>query len=391
MNSTSYGRRSALLLAVGLTGLTSVPAMAGGFSRGEANTDILFSDAPYSAESSVVFVSPGRTYSRLMGVSVDEDAYSDSFLIPNVALGMRIGDNLSCALTYTKPFGASATYSSAAQTAEYLTAVGNGDPFPNPTTKMKFSADEYGATCGVRLDAGPGRVHILGGVFLETFDYREDTWIGSVHLKDDGKVGYRLGAAYDIPEYAMRFQVMYRSEIKHDGDGEYTASDLATSLGIPDNLPAYGAGTLPQSVKISAQTGVAPGWLVYGSATWTDWSVLPNFSYTVTGLGTSNKVFNYSDGYTLQLGVGHEFNDKLAGTVNVTWDQGVGSGADITTDTWTLGLGAEYKATVGTVGVGVAVSYLTAGSQRAAKGATYDADANGDWAVAGGISYKIAF
>jgi long-chain fatty acid transport protein len=391
MKSKMLGRRRASLLAFGASSLIAMPAMAGGFSRGEANTDILFNENRYSAESYLVYVTPDRTYSKLMGQSVDEDGYSDSFVIPNVALSMRFNDNVSCALTYTKPFGASGTYSAAAQNAELVTAAANGDPLPNPTTKMKVSSDEYGATCDVRMEAGPGRMHFIGGLFVESFVYEEDTWVGDVRLKDNSELGYRLGFAYDIPEYALRVQLMYRSQVKHDGEGEFTATDYGMSLGIPSGLPAEGAGTLPQSVKLYAQSGVAPGWLVYGSVAWTDWSVLPDFSYTVTGLSTAHKIFNYSDSYTVQLGVGHEFNDKMSGTVNVTWDQGVGTGADISTDTWSLGLGAEYKAKVGTFGAGVSVSYLTSGTQRVSQGATYDADAKADWAAAVGISYKISF
>lgn len=170
--------------------------------------------------------------------------------------------------------------------------------------------------------------------------------------------------------------------MKHEGSGNYTSSEFAIQMG---------SGTLPQSVKLYAQTGVAPTWLVYGSATWTDWSVLQAFSYDVIGLGTATKVFNYTDGYTLQLGVGHDFDDRLSGTVNPTWDEGVGTGADITTDTWTLGLGAQYKTDAGTISLGGGLSYLTAASQHVASGATYDASADADWAVSGGISYALKF
>lgn len=368
-----------------------MPASAGGFSRGQANTDVLFSDERFTVDSQLIYVNPGRSFASLMGQPVQEGAYSDPFVVPQASVGFRFWSPLSCALTYTQPFGASATYSDQAQVAEYLTAAGNGDPFPNPTSKMKFSADEYGATCGVRFAAGPGNFYLLGGAFIETFDYKENTWIGSVHLKDGGALGYGIGVAYDIPEYAMRLQIMYRSEIKHEGDGTYTPSQLAIDNGITSNLPANGAGTLPQSLKINAQTGVAPGWLIYGSVEWTDWSVLQHFSYDVIGLGTANKIFNYSDGYTVQIGVGHDFTDKLAGTVNVTWDKGVGSGADITTDSWTLGVGAQYKTQIGTFGLGTALSYLEAGAQSVDNGATYDATAGADLAVGVGLSYSLQF
>lgn len=384
-------RASALAsgVAIGVCLLAS-GAAAGGFSRAEADTDILFTQGTVSLRSGAFVVSPSRGYATLMGEKANDGDYADSFWGVGVALKAKLGDNLSCALTPNEPFGASATYGEGAQNAEFLTATAQGI-LANPTTSMSFDSKEYAGTCAVRIPVGPGNFYAIGGAFYQTFDYREDTWLGNVRLKDKGEWGYRLGAAYDVPDYAMRFQLLYRSAVEHTATGVFTPSDLAAGLGIIDPLSAVGGGKLPQSLKLSAQTGVAPGWLVYGSVLWTDWSVLPSFDYTVSNLASSHRVFNYKDGYTVQVGVGHEFTDALSGTVNLTWDQGVGSGADITTDTWTVGLGAEYKTSIGTFGAGAALSYLTGGSQSALQGATYDATAKGDWAVAGGLTYLVEF
>ncbi|PYE86576.1 OmpP1/FadL family transporter [Phyllobacterium leguminum] len=384
--------RFALAVLAGALSLASSTALAGGFTRGEADTDILFMEGNYAIRSGGAYVSPRRTYSTLNGRSSSDSAYSDTFWVPGVALKAKLGSSpVTCALTYTQPFGVDATYGEQAQYAEAETATGQGLPLVNPTSKLSFSTDEYGATCAVRFDAGRGGLHLIGGLFYETFEYDEDTWFGSIHLEDDGGFGYRIGAAYDIPEYAMRFQLMYRSQVKHDAEGTFTPSELAASYGIIGNLPSVGGGTLPQSVKLSAQTGIAPGWLAYGSVTWTDWSALPYFRYDVENLAQSIKTFNYKDGYTIQVGVGHEFTQKLSGTVNLTWDQGVGSGADIATDTWTVGLGSEYKTEIGTFGLGVSFSYLTEGSQSETKGATFNATADDDWATAVGVSYSYSF
>ncbi len=386
-----YSARAVRGIAVGGVILISSSAFAGGFSRGEADTDILYGDADFGMRAGAVFASPGRSYATMMGNATSDDAYSDSFWIPSVGIKAKLGENLSCALTYTRSFGASATYGNAAQNAELITAIALGLPLANPTSRMEFSSDEYGATCDVHFDTGPGNLHLIGGVFLETFEYKEDTWFGSVDLKDNGSLGYRMGVAYDIPDYALRVQAMYRSEVEHDADGLFYPSALAVAQGVTMNLPTAGTGTLPQSFKLYVQSGVAPGWLAYGSVTWTDWSVLQTFSYDVSNLATSNKIFNYKDGYTVQMGVGHQFSDTLSGTINLTWDEGVGTKADIATDTWTLGVGGEYKTKYGTFGLGTAVSYLTSGSQTVADGATYDATADGDWAVAIGMTYAIEF
>lgn len=393
MNKQCYwqAHHFALATLVGVLSLAPYSALAGGFTRGEADTDILFIDGNYGLRTGAAYVSPSRTYSTLNGAPASDEAYSDAYWMPSIGIKATLGPGVACALTYTQPFGASATYGTDAQNAEATTAISQGLVVVNPTTAMQFSTDEYGATCDVRFDAGRGGFHLIGGAFLERFEYEEDTWFGSVRLKDDGAFGYRIGAAYDIPEYAMRFQVMYRSEVQHDAEGTFTPSALAVAAGVTSSLPTIGSGVLPQSVKLSAQSGVAPGWLVYGSVAWTDWSVLTNFKYDVSDLASSNKIFNYKDGYTIQVGVGHEFNESLSGTVNLTWDEGVGTGADITTDTWTVGVGGEYKTKLGTFGLGASVSYLTAGSQTEAAGATYNATADADWAAAVGVSYLVEF
>jgi len=376
---------------IGILTLAAWPAVAGGFSRGEADTDILFTDGNYGLRVGTVYVSPGRTYSTLNGRSSSDKAYSDEYWMSNIGIKAGLGSFGACALTYAQPFGASATYGVDAQNAELTTAISQGLPLANPTSRMAFETEEYGATCNVRFDVGRGGFYLIGGAFLETFKYREDTWFGSVRIEDSSAFGYRLGAAYDLPEYAMRFQLMYRSEVEHKAEGTFTPSAIAIAAGVTTNLPTLGGGTLPQSLKLSAQTGVAPGWLIYGSVMWTDWSVLPEFRYDVSNLASSTKIFNYEDGYTVQVGVGHEFTANLSGTVNLTWDQGVGTGADITTDTWTIGLGGEYKTEFGTFGLGGALSYLTKGSQTEGAGATFNATANSDWAVSIGFSYLVNF
>ena len=375
-------RNTGLAALIGLASLAST-AHAGGFALGDADTDILFEDGKAVVRAGVTYVSPQRKFDTIMGTSATDSAYSDDYFVPSLAIKAGISDNFACAVTYVRPFGAAATYGDQAKFAE---AAMTG----NYTNTKEFTTNEYGATCDAKFDVGPGKIHVLGGLFLQDFDYTENTLYGTLRLKDDAALGYRLGVAYDIPEYAMRAQLMYRSKIDHKVDGDFTPDALAAVVGA-DPLNAYGAGTLPQSVKLSLQSGVAPGWLVYGSVTWTDWSVLDSLDYTIDLLGPQQDIYNWKDGWTVQAGVGHSFTDDIAGTVNLTWDKGVGTGADIQGDTWTLGVGASANAGPGQFVLGGGVSYLKSGSQSAASGADYDATANGDWAYALTGSYRIKF
>lgn len=368
------------LAAIGTT------AHAGGFARGEADTDILFEEGKVVVRSGVTYVAPQRKFDTVTvrgAVRQSNDGvYSDSFWIPNFAAKFGFSDNLACAFTYTTPFGASATYGSDAQLADL---VGNPS-YVNAYRSKKFKTNEYGATCDVKFQAGKGNLHFLGGVFLEDFSYTADSYRGTLHLEDDSALGYRLGTAYDIPEYKLRAQLMYRSKVDHEAnEGNFDVLNGGSLF-----YPANGYGTLPQSMKLSLQSGVAPGWLVYGSLKWTDWSVLDALHYNIAGTNFED-VYNWNDGWTLQAGVAHSFTEKVAGTFNITWDSGVDSGADIASDTWTFAAGTSIKAGPGELRLGGAVSYLTSGSQSVADGAAFTATADGDWAYALSASYKIAF
>lgn len=383
--------RSALFAAFG-SALCAGSAMAGGYSRGEANTDVLFDSGTATIDAGFLYVSPQRSYDTISGARATDGRFSDDYWIPSVAVGVRPADIFGCALTYTQSFGAAATYGTQAQNAERTNAVAaGGAAAANYTISKGFTSNEYGATCSVKFDAGQGKFHVLGGIFLEDFSYTAKSMTGTLNFKDNGSVGYRLGAAYEIPEYALRASLMYRSQVRHNATGTFDFSAIAQAgNGGIARAAATGSGTLPQSVKLYVQSGIAPDWLVYGSVKWTNWSVLQTLNYTVGTTARQDKYF-WKDGWTIQAGVGHKFNDTVSGTLNLTWDQGVGTGADIQTDTWTLGAGAIISAGPGQLKLGAGISYLTAGSQSTAKGANYNATSPGSWAYALGASYNVKF
>lgn len=189
---------------------------------------------------------------------------------------------------------------------------------------------------------------------------------------------------------------MYRSQVDHEASGFFTLQN-ATVGGLLGGVPvgtqfsSTGTGSLPQSLELSLQSGIAPEWLAFGSVKWTDWSVLQTLNYNITGLGDLTKNFFWRDGWTISGGIGHQFTETVSGAVSLTWDRGVGTGADIMTDTWTIGAGTQIKAGPGVVRLGAAATYLTEGSQSTADGADFDATVGGDWAYAVSASYKISF
>lgn len=377
----NISRLKALLGATALTIVAAGAAQAGGFSRGTADTDILFEEGNFNLRAGVTIVAPSRKFTsnpsapHLVGTNP-----FDTYVIPSAAVKFKIFDNMSCAGTFTQPFGGSGTWAGTG------TATGK--------VKEDFVVNEFGATCGVNFDLGKGRLWVLGGVFAESFDYDRTNLLQvapgvyrpATLVLNGTDVGYRVGLAYDITEIALRAQVMYRSGTSYGADGT-----LTTPLGV---IPALGIGQVPQSVEMKLQSGIAPGWLAYGSVKWTDWSINKTLDVTRTnGAIISRNEYYWKDGWTVTGGIAHSFTDQIAGTVSLTWDRGVGTGYDHSSDTYTLGVGGSFKDKWGgELRAGVGLSYLTASAETkypSPFNPAQNSAVDSGWATAVTASYKV--
>lgn len=350
---------------------------AGGFSRGTADTDLIYEDGNFNMRSGVTYVSPHREFTRNPNPALVGTSYTEDYVIPSAAIKFNLTDNMRCVGTFVQNNGGAVRYSSPTFSGKVL---------------EEFTTYETGATCGVSFDAGQGKLWLLGGGYSEQFDYhRENSYaalgLGNARLDLDGrKFGYRIGAAYEIPEMALRAQVMYRSGTDYGADGMLTAPAgvlLRATTGTPleaqfanivalagANFPvdvqARGIGKLPQSVDIKFQTGIAPGWLAFGSVKWTDWSrnTELNVVSSLTGTPITTDKFFWRDGWTVTGGVGHKFNDMISGVVSLTWDRGVGTGWDLQSDAYTLATGVSLKDKLGgELRAGVGYTYLSSAAE----------------------------
>ncbi len=356
---------AALAAATALSLLGTAAAQAGGFSRGTADTDILFEQGN-AARAGFTVVAPNRGRATFKGNSVfpmggTVDGFENpTYVIPSLAAKYKVNDAFSCALTYTTPFGGHTDYTGMSVNG---VPVGFDPTSLTLSSEQKFITHEFGGTCAYGFDMGKGRLSVLGGIFYQSLDF--DQWVGGparpflFHL-EDGQVGWRIGAAYEIPEIALRAQAMYRSGTDISASGDLSSTAAGTSLG-----PATGWGEFPQSFEVKVQSGIAPGWLAFGSAKWTDWSVMDVINYH-TPLNPADQTLNFfwRDGWTITGGIGHAFTESLAGTVSLTWDRGVSTGHDIHSDIWTLAFGGSYKPNQNIeVRGGLGILFFESGSQ----------------------------
>jgi long-subunit fatty acid transport protein len=78
--------------------------------------------------------------------------------------------------------------------------------------------------------------------------------------------------------------------------------------------------TMPQSINLDFQMGVAPKTLVFGSARWANydgWEIETDGFSGVTGVPLAAKDY---DIYTFKLGLGRQFTERWGGAVQATWE-----------------------------------------------------------------------
>ncbi|MEF2545939.1 long-chain fatty acid transporter [Aurantimonas sp. E1-2-R+4] len=408
-------------------------ALAGGFQRGTADTDILYESGPFSMRTGLIYVNPMRGFESINGQSGDFGDYAQAYNIPTYAVGFG-GENFGCAGTYIISFAADSDY-----TGSPGGALPAGPTAGSRTLANEFDSNEFGMTCRVSYASDMGRFSLLGGVFAEDFNFQGSSAssvptgrttppsLGSlpiflpvqttVDTRGDYEFGYRVGLAYEKPEIALRAQVLYRSEVTHDtftGTGTVAVAGDAYVIGgggqqvvIPNVAPPVGTPlavgtssfnevTSPQSLYINAQTGIAEGTLLLGSFRWTDWSTNKSaISSITTGGVTRSSVspYNWRDGYTASIGIGRAFTDEIAGAISIGYDRGVSTGSETTyTDLYTMAGGVSFKANKWSeVRVGGLVGYWTDGAQSISDGAYFNGTVGNDIVLAGNASIKLNF
>lgn len=338
-----------ILLSLVLSAVfTASSAYAGGFSRGTADTDILFEPGDFNFRGGATIVVPSQKFRAppaaaalpaLIGTN-----YLDTYVVPSYAIKFGLHENFSCAGTFTNSHGADSSY---------VVPYGAGGKI-----KEDLLTSEFGATCAAFFDVGPGRFALLGGAFVELLDYELLAANGALRIELDGRdYGWRAGVAYEIPDIAFRTQLLYRSGTSYGATG--TATIMPGTI-----LDAFGTGELPQSLELKVQSGIAPRWLAFGSVKWMNWSINETLDVGVPFAGPpfneiSNEYF-WRDGWTVTAGIGHAFNEKLSGLVSLQWDRGVSTGYDLRSDKWLLAGGASFKDDRGgELRLGAGISYLS--------------------------------
>ena len=329
-------------------------ASAGGISRTDQSVDLLFEDGNV-AQIGFGYVMP----------NVSDDA-TNSEMAPDY-LSMSGGVKMdygsySAAILFDQPFGALVDYPI-------------GSPYPTMSADLRVN----NLTALVSYDVNENIV-VYGGLAAQmtSADANIIPAPGAIDVSSSTGFGYVVGAAYQIPEYALRVSLTYRSAITSTHATTYEGST------VPDT-----EFTTPQSINLEAQTGINQKTLVFGSLRWVNYDAI---TITASSGPFAAELVDYTnDVFQYELGVGRKFTDTLSGALTVAYE--ASDGAPVSPLSPTDGrtsLGAALIYTMGATEVTGGVRYVWLGDGISTPASGSQPFSN-NTALAVGVSIKHTF
>lgn len=280
-------------LAAAVLATASAPAFAGSIERRGDPSPILFEDGKNYLEFTVTSVDPdvsGTARPPIPGGPTGDILRT----YQNYALGYKhqFNDRLALALVIDEPVGADVQYPLG--TFAFFSASSASIESIQYSGMAKYNAtDRVSVYAGLRLLGLSGSVDVASPIdprFMPTY---------RLNVDKDYRLGYLLGAAYEIPDMALKVALTYESETEHDFD---------------DNNGDKFEVKLPQAVTLHAQSGIARDTLLFGSVRWREWSEFEVAPADFAAISGGNAIaFGTSDIYTYRLGIGRRFSETWAG------------------------------------------------------------------------------
>jgi long-chain fatty acid transport protein len=281
---------------------TTAVASAGGIERSSQSVGILFEEGTY-AELSFAIVNPDVSGTQLVaaGPSSLPGATSGDIAPSYNQLGLSyrqdLTEQLSFAFIMDEHIGADVNY----------VGTGGGGYLYNNGPGSQATVDGQAFTALLRYEL-PSAVSVYGGLRISQVEGVVSLFNAYTMQADGGtEVGYVLGVAYERPDIALRIALTYGSAIDH--------TFLASENGAPTTFET----TIPQSLTLEFQSGVAANTLVFGSIRWVDWS---EFDISPTNFGVASggsSLVDYDDDtITYNIGVGRRLNETWSGSLSLT-------------------------------------------------------------------------
>ncbi len=422
------------ILTAGAVAMTASAASAAGIERTANDYGILFQDGD-QANVSISIVNPtisgkytdevrgaGRNLGVEGGGKKSSGNMANSYVSVSASYKKDLGENLSFGLFLTDGYGANAAYEEGfytGLTAEWDSSqisavlrygisdrisVYGGPRYVKSSADIAIPGQFFAASAASSAQDAQTAIAALtaagapedhpdllraqeglqrAGAVLAGYAANPDAFNYTAEGEESGDWGYILGAAYEIPDIALRVALTYESSITH----EFDTTEVLTGLGVL-GAKSKTKVEMPQSVKLDFQTGVAKDTLVFGSVKWTEWSKWEVRTEKYDEITGSEITGFDNDVVTWRLGVGRKFNEQASGFAQVRYEKADGGEASRLAPTdgmLAFGLGGQY--TNDNVSMRGGIEYVKLGDAEVADGSKFE----GNSAFGFGLSVKVTF
>ncbi|OTG81057.1 OmpP1/FadL family transporter [Acinetobacter sp. ANC 4648] len=386
---------SAIHSAILLSLIPTTSVLAGGLDRSGQSISAFLQPGNYF-EAGVSVLDPNVSGKDKAGNNAADMA--GTYLFPHAALKLQATDKISVGLIYDQPFGADAEYSGNNNFVENRPVPFKGGTTAEVDTQNLNLIIGYQPNENWNVYAGAVYQTVEGNVKLRGTTY---SVFNGYDLKtgEDESVGWLAGAAYQIPEIALKASVTYRSEIKHEMNA-YENFGAIGFTGVPILDGAMTAIskttgktelTTPQSVNLDFQTGIMENTIAFVNLRWVDWSnfavqpykfaQLSKIAGPTVGKPNGFNLIDYNDDQiSANVGVGRKLNEHWGANISVGWDSGAGNPVTTLGPTegyWSVGLGGQYSPAENYF-IQAGVKYFWLGDADAVTGAHTEAGKFGD-------------
>lgn len=331
-------------LFLGVSGLAMMAsvASAGGLDRSGQSVSAIFAD-DNTASLSFGYVAPSITGTDSQGASYD---VGNNYSQIGLSYTNSINDKVNYSVIFDQPYGADISYNADSATSNLGgTAADLDSQAISFVARFKLN-ERISIFGGIKGESVEGDVNLNGqayglaivsnavgelfsldptivGAFLTEVipstgnSTANDTALSlagafspdgySFEMEKDTKIGYILGAAYEIPEIALRFALTYSPEIQHKAKTTERLFGAVTTGDVE-----Y---VTPQSVNLEFQTGIAANTLLTAGYRWTEFSAV---DVVPDRLGSD--LVNLDDSHRYSIGVARRYSDALASSVTLTYE-----------------------------------------------------------------------
>ncbi len=359
MNTTTVSKLTLVSCALAIA---AGPSFAGGLDRSGQSISAIFAE-PGTASLSFGVVMPSITGTDAGGNSYD---VGDTYQQLGLSYTGAFTDKLTYAIIVDQPYGANVTYGNSPLTSALGGTMADLSSKAATIVARYAVTDRFSILGGVSFESVEGTVSLNGIAYRDaistsavtaTFNaglpggapqldstllgaalagstaaqtaidtaYGAGTFsalatnVGSTatgfatnggyrfNMARDNSVGVLIGAAYEIPDIALRLAGTYRFETDH------SASTVENMLGL--TVPGSVNYVTPQSFNLDFQTGIAQNTLLTANFRWTDFSEV---DVVPTLLGSD--LVNLGDARRFSIGVARRFSDSFAGTVSLSYE-----------------------------------------------------------------------